>query len=300
MTGLLNGRVVLVTGAGRGIGREHALLCAAEGAAVVVNDLGSAPDGTGADASPAELVSEEIRSAGGLALPNTDSVASFAGARRMVHAAIEAFGDLHVVVNNAGMVRDHMLVSMSEDDFDSVVAVHMKGTFNVTKHAADWWRAQSKLGGDTDRAIINTSSGSGLHGNVGQTNYAAAKAGIAAMTLVNAIELGQYGVRANCIAPMAMSRLVALVPAMRSQLDGNPDFDAAKISPLVVALASPGCPFNGQVFSAHGTTVGIYQGWSVHQDITTEGQWTPEALVSAMEQLPRSVPVTSQFDLLNN
>jgi NAD(P)-dependent dehydrogenase (short-subunit alcohol dehydrogenase family) len=296
---MLAGRVVLVTGAGRGIGREHALQCAAAGARVVVNDLGAATDGSGADASAAEAVVAEIKAAGGDAIANLDSVASFDGAARMVHAAIDTFGELHAVVNNAGMLRDHMLVSMSESDFDAVVAVHLKGTFNVSKHATDWWRQQSKSGPPLDRAIINTSSGSGLHGNLGQTNYAAAKAGIAAMTMVHAKELARYGVRANCIAPMAMSRLAALVPAMNDQLDQNPDFDPAKISPLVVALAAPGCPFTGQVFSVHGASVAIYQGWSIHQEIVAEDRWTPESLAVAMQALPREVPVNSQLDLLN-
>ena len=184
--GVLDGRVCLVTGGANGIGREHSLLLASEGAHVVVNDLGGATDGTGADNSAAQLVADEITAAGGRAVANTESVTDFEGAERMVKAAVEAFGDLHVVVNNAGILRDRMLVSMAEDEWDAVVGVHMKGTFNVSHHAAAYWREQEKEGKSGQRAIINTSSGAGLHGNPGQTNYAAAKAGIAAMTIVTA------------------------------------------------------------------------------------------------------------------
>jgi len=200
---MLQDRVAIITGGGRGIGREHALLFASLGAKVVVNDLGGAIDGSGSDVSAAQSVADEITAAGGQAVANTDSVSSFEGARAMVEQAVSTFGDLHVVVNNAGILRDRMLVSMSEEEFDAVIAVHLKGTFSVTRHAADYWREQAKAGTTLDRAIVNTSSGAGLHGNVGQTNYSAAKAGIAAMTAVNAMELHRYGVRANCIAPVA-------------------------------------------------------------------------------------------------
>ena len=179
---MLQDRVAIITGGGRGIGREHALLFASLGAKVVVNDLGGAIDGSGSDTSAAQALVDEITAAGGKAVANTDSVSSFAGAKAIVDQAVSAFGDLHVVVNNAGILRDRMLVSMSEQEFDDVIAVHLKGTFSVTRHAAEYWREQAKAGTVTDRAIVNTSSGAGLHGNVGQTNYSAAKAGIAAMT----------------------------------------------------------------------------------------------------------------------
>jgi NAD(P)-dependent dehydrogenase (short-subunit alcohol dehydrogenase family) len=211
---MLQDRVAIITGAGRGIGREHALLFASLGAKVVVNDLGGAVDGSGADISAAQSVVDEITAAGGQAVANTDSVSSFDGAKAMVDQAVSAFGDLHVVVNNAGILRDRMLVSMSEQEFDDVIAVHLKGTFNLTRHAADVWRDTAKTGTITDRAIVNTSSGAGLHGNVGQTNYSAAKAGIAMMTVVNAMELQRYGVRANCIAPVARTRLTMQTPGM--------------------------------------------------------------------------------------
>src|SRR3954452_9375264 len=192
---MLDGRVAVITGAGRGIGREHALLFARHGARVVVNDLGVATDGSGADHSAAEAVVAEIQSFGGEAIANGDSVTDWDGAERLVEGALAKFGDLHVVVNNAGIVRDRTLVNMREDEFDPVIDVHLKGTFAVTRSAAVYWRQQAKEGRIDDRAIVNTSSGSGLHGNRGQTNYAAAKAGIAAMTIVNAMELASYGVR---------------------------------------------------------------------------------------------------------
>jgi NAD(P)-dependent dehydrogenase (short-subunit alcohol dehydrogenase family) len=295
--GVLDGRVALITGGGRGIGREHALLLAAEGAMVVVNDLGGAGDGTGADASAAEAVAAEIVAAGGAAVANTDSVASFAGAEAMVTQAVEVFGDLHVVVNNAGILRDRMLVSMSEDDFDAVVAVHMKGTFNVSRHAAGYWRDRSKLGHEVDRAIVNTSSGAGLHGNVGQTNYVAAKAGIAAMTIVQAAELRRYGVRANCIAPMARTRLTLATPGLGEIME-QPQFDPDRISPLVAYLAMEDCPFSGQTFSVYGGGVGIYQGWSIAEDIETEDISTVAELATAMEKLPRRIKVRDQSAML--
>ena len=239
---MLQGRVAIITGSGRGIGREHALLFASLGAKVVVNDLGGAIDGSGKDVSAAQAVVDEIAAAGGEAVANTDSVSSFAGAKALVDQAVSSFGDLHVVVNNAGILRDRMLVSMSEEEFDAVIAVHLKGTFNVSRHAADYWREQAKAGTIVDRAIVNTSSGAGLHGNVGQTNYAAAKAGIAAMTVVNAMELHRYGVRANCIAPVARTRLTLQTPGMGEPMQ-NQVFDPENVSPLVAVLASDDLPF---------------------------------------------------------
>jgi NAD(P)-dependent dehydrogenase (short-subunit alcohol dehydrogenase family) len=293
----LEGRVALITGGGRGIGREHALLFAAEGAKVVVNDLGGAGDGTGSDASAAQSVVDEIVAAGGEAVANTESVAAFDGARRMVEQAVDAFGDLHVVVNNAGILRDRMLVSMSEEDFDAVVAVHMKGTFNVTRHAASYWREQAKAGVEVDRAIVNTSSGAGLHGNKGQTNYVAAKAGIAAMTIVNAGELKRYGVRANCIAPIARTRLTLATPGVGDVMD-KPQFAPERVSPLVAYLSTAGCPFTGQVFSVYGGGVGIYQGWSIAEEITADDIESIADLAVAMDKLPRRVEVRNQNQML--
>jgi len=291
---MLQDRVAIITGGGRGIGREHALLFASLGAKVLVNDLGGAIDGSGSDIAAAQSVADEIIAAGGQAVANTDSVSSFAGAKAMVEQAVSAFGDLHVVVNNAGILRDRMLVSMSEEEFDAVIAVHLKGTFNVTRHAADYWREQSKAGVEVDRAVVNTSSGAGLHGNVGQTNYSAAKAGIAAMTVVNAMELHRYGVRANCIAPVARTRLTLQTPGMGEPMQ-NHLFDPENVSPLVAALAAETCPFNGQVFSVYGGSVGIYAGWSIAESVETDDRWTAETLAAAMDALPRTVEVNSQM-----
>ena len=291
---MLQDRVAIITGGGRGIGREHALLFASLGARVVVNDLGGAVDGSGADVSAAQSVVDEITAAGGQAVANTDSVSSFDGAKAIVDQAVSSFGDLHVVVNNAGILRDRMLVSMSEQDFDDVIAVHLKGTFNISRHAAGYWREVAKSGTVTDRAIVNTSSGAGLHGNVGQTNYSAAKAGIAAMTVVNAMELHRYGVRANCIAPVARTRLTLQTPGMSDSMEQHV-FDPECVSPLVAVLASETCPFNGQVFSVYGGSVGIYAGWSIAESVETDDRWTPETLAAAMDKLPRTVEVNSQM-----
>jgi NAD(P)-dependent dehydrogenase (short-subunit alcohol dehydrogenase family) len=187
-----------------------------------------------------------------------------------------------------------MLVSMSEQEFDDVIAVHLKGTFNLTRHAADVWRDAAKAGTISDRAIVNTSSGAGLHGNVGQTNYSAAKAGIAAMTVVNAMELHRYGVRANCIAPVARTRLTMQTPGMGESMQQHL-FDPENVSPLVAVLASAECPFNGQVFSVYGGSVGIYAGWSIADSVDTDDRWTAESLATAMDKLPRTVEVNSQI-----
>lgn len=293
--GSLDGRVAVITGAGRGIGREHALLFASEGAQVVVNDLGGATDGSGSDISAAQAVVDEITAAGGAAVASTDSVTSFEGAKKIIDLAVDVFGDLHVVVNNAGILRDRTLVSMTEQEFDDVIAVHLKGTFNVSHWAASWWRDRTKsVGTDIDRTIINTSSGAGLHGNPGQTNYAAAKAGIAAMTIVAGIELKRYGVRSNCIAPIARTRLTLQTPGIGEVMEKS-IFDPDNISPLVAYLAGASCPFNGQVFSVYGGAVGLYQGWSIAEEVTTDGQWTVADLTAAMDKLPRKVEVNSQM-----
>lgn len=295
--GALDGRVALITGAGNGIGREHALLFAREGARVVVNDLGGSTDGRGADGSAAQTVADEIVAAGGEAVASTTSVTDDGGAEAMVQQAVDAFGDLHVVVNNAGILRDRMLVSMTEEDFDAVVAVHLKGTFNVTRHAARYWRDQAKAGASEPRSIVNTASGAGLHGNPGQTNYAAAKAGIAAMTIVNALELKRYGVRANCIAPLARTRLTLQTPGIDETMAGTA-FDPENVSPLVAALARADCPFTGQVFSVVGGSVGIYAGWSIDAEVETDGAWAVADLVAAMDALPRRVKVATQMHKL--
>lgn len=299
----LEGRVAIITGAGRGIGRAHALLFGSLGAHVVVNDVGSARDGSGGDGTPGEAVAAEIVAAGGTAIANTESITDWQAAKRLVEMAIETFGDLHVLVNNAGIVRDRTIANMSEEDFDTVVAVHLKGSFTATRWAAEYWRDEAKAGRLRDRAIVNTSSGSGLHGNRGQINYGAAKAGIAAMTLVEQIELAAYGVRANCIAPFARTRMLAETPGITPETvaDANGGFDpldAANISPLVAYLAASDCDFRGQVFSVFGGSVGIYQGWSVAHEITSVEGWTFAELCAAMDEMPRSVPANTQLDML--
>src|SRR3954447_22301862 len=250
MAGICAGRVVIVTGSGRGLGRAHALELARQGAKVVVNDLGCELDGSGGGSGPAGEVVEEIRAAGGEAIANGDDVADFEGAARMVAAAVEAFGDLHVVVNNAGFVRDRMFANVAEDEWDAVVRVHLKGHFAVSRHAAAHWRDQAKAGVAVDARIINTSSGAGILGSVGQAAYSAAKGGIATLTLVQAAELGRYGVTANALAPAARTRMTEAVFADLAETKDA--FDAGhpgNIAPAVVWLCSPlsahvtGCVF---------------------------------------------------------
>src|SRR3982751_4914843 len=204
--GALDGRVAIITGAGRGIGREHALLFAQEGAKVVVNDLGGAMDGSGDDRTPAQQVVDEIKAMGGEAVANADNVADWEGGQRLINAAVEAFGDLHILVNNAGILRDRVLVNMTEEEWDAVIHVHLKGHFVPTRWAAAYWREQAKAGKEVKASVISTSSTSGLLGNPGQTNYGAAKAGIASFSIIVAQEVARYGVRSNCIAPAARTR----------------------------------------------------------------------------------------------
>lgn len=256
---LCEGRVCIVTGAGRGIGREYALMLADEGAKVVVNDLGGSRDGSGADTGPAQQVVEEIRSRGGTAVANTDDVASWEGAERLVRQAIETFGGLDVLINNAGILRDRMLFSMTEEDWDSVIRVHLKGTFAPSRFAAAYWRDRSKKGERNDARIINTTSVAGLYANPGQTNYGAAKAGIAAFTQIAAQELAKYGVTVNAIAPGALTRLTEDL--------GLPDemvkrFDPRWVAPVVTWLASPqSADITGQVIEASGLVLAVAEGW---------------------------------------
>jgi NAD(P)-dependent dehydrogenase (short-subunit alcohol dehydrogenase family) len=278
--GTLDRRVAVVTGAGRGIGREHALLLAREGARVVVNDLGGSGDGTGADAGPAHEVVREITASGGTAVANTGSVADWADARDLIQQAVTEFGRLDIVVNNAGIVRDAFIASTEEAQFDSVIAVHLKGHFAVTHHAAAYWRAESKAGRQPNGAIINTSSISGTTmPNPGQTAYGAAKAGIAAMTLVAAMELERYGVRVNAIAPIARTRLTLGTPGMGAIFaaqvpEGEFDaFDPANIAPLVAWLASEKCPLTGKVLTVQGGAITLLDGWHTIGTVETDGPW---------------------------
>jgi NAD(P)-dependent dehydrogenase (short-subunit alcohol dehydrogenase family) len=299
VVGALDGRVAIITGAGRGLGRAHALLFAREGASVVVNDLGGGRDGSGASGTPADEVVEEIRSAGGTAVANADDVTSWEGAQHLVDSAVEAFGDLHILVNNAGILRDRMLVNMSEEDFDAVVRVHLKGHFAPARHAANLWRDRAKSGDSTPRSIINSSSGSGLYGNPGQTNYGAAKAGIAAMTHIWARELERYHVRVNAISPVARTRLTEdTLRWMGGPGEDGIDFWAPEnVSPLVGYLATAGCPFSGHVFAVQGGQVALLLGWGVHRVLEKEQRWTVGELEAALAPLAHE-PVQGDWEPL--
>jgi NAD(P)-dependent dehydrogenase (short-subunit alcohol dehydrogenase family) len=289
--GALDGRVAIITGAGRGIGREHSLLFAKEGAKVVVNDLGGAIDGSGDDRSPAQQVVDEIKAAGGEAVANSDNVADWDGGRRLIDTAVEAFGDVNVLINNAGILRDRMLVSMEEAEWDSVIHVHLKGHFVPTHWAASHWREQSKAGKEVDAAIVNTSSTSGLIGNPGQANYGAAKAGIAAFTVIAAQELQRYGVRVNAIAPAARTRMTEATPGLSEVVKAPSDtarfdvWDPANVSPLVAYLASESCPATGKVFLVQGGKVQVFQPWTLTEMIDKNDRWTVSELQSEMKQL---------------
>ncbi|MDV7355234.1 SDR family oxidoreductase [Rhodococcus oxybenzonivorans] len=279
--GTLDGRVAIVTGAGRGIGREHALLFAREGAAVVVNDLGGANDGTGEDAGPAQQVVDEIVSGGGKAVANTDNVASWDGAEALVNQAVREFGRLDVLVNNAGILRDAFIAGMSESQWDAVIAVHLKGHAATLHHAAAYWKAQTKAGETVNASVINTASASGTFmPNAGQGNYGAAKAGIAALTLVAADELERYGVRVNAIAPIARTRLTLATPGMGALFaeevpEGEFDaFSPANISPLVARLADADCKITGKVFAVQGGAISELAGWHDVKTIESDGPWT--------------------------
>ncbi|WP_280432270.1 SDR family oxidoreductase [Nocardia brasiliensis] len=281
--GALEGRVAIITGAGRGIGREHALLFAREGAAVVVNDLGGSNEGEGTDTTPAQEVANEIVAAGGKAVANTDNIATWDGAKRVVDQAVAELGGLDIVVNNAGILRDAFIAGMDEAQWDAVIAVHLKGHAAVLHHAAAYWKDQNKAGNQPNAAVINTASASGTTvPNAGQGNYGAAKAGIAALTLVAADELARYGVRVNAIAPIARTRLTLATPGMGAMMAAEADeveeggFDAfspANISPLVAYLASDKCPITGKVFAVQGGAISELAGWHDVKTIETDGPW---------------------------
>ncbi|MHB8827177.1 MAG: SDR family oxidoreductase [Acidimicrobiales bacterium] len=289
--GALEGRVAIITGAGRGIGREHALLFAAEGARVVVNDLGGNLDGSTSEAAPAEEVVAEIRAMGGEAIANHDNVAEWEGGARLISSALEAFDELHVLVNNAGILRDRVLVNLSESDWDSVINVHLKGHFVPTRHAAAYWREQAKAGREVKASVINTSSTSGLLGNVGQSNYGAAKAGIAAFTVIIAEELSRYGVRVNAIAPAARTRMTESTPGLSDYVVKPADaavfdvWDPANISPLVATLAMEDCASTGQVYFVQGGTVRLFQNWTMTTTLEKNDRWGVAELAERLATL---------------
>ncbi len=288
MTGICKGRVAIVTGAGRGIGREHALELARQGAKVVVNDLGVSNSGEGGGAGPADEVVKEIADMGGEAVSNGADVADWAQAEALVHQAIDAFGRLDVVVNNAGFVRDRMFVSCSEEEWDAVVRVHLKGHFCVSRHAAAYWRAQVKAGEDVDARIINTSSGAGVVGSVGQSSYSAAKAGIATLTLVQAAELGRYGVTANAICPIARTRMTegAFGDAMKAPESGFDENDPGNVSPFVAWLASrESAGVSGRVWEIFGGTITVFDGYRREQTVDIGKRWEPAEVGPAVEAL---------------
>jgi NAD(P)-dependent dehydrogenase (short-subunit alcohol dehydrogenase family) len=291
--GICDGRVVIVTGAGGGLGRAHALAFASEGAKVLVNDLGVSNSGEGGSKDPAQTVADEIKALGGEATANTESVSDFAAGQRMVEQAIDTFGRLDVVVNNAGFLRDRMFVSTSEEEWDAVINVHLKGHFCVTKHACEYWRNQSKAGENVDARIINTSSGAGLQGSVGQGTYSAAKGGIATLTLVQAAELGRYGVTANAIAPAARTRMTeAIFTDMVAPEDGSFDEnDPANVSPLVVWLGSPESRgVSGRVFEVKGGLIGVSDGWRDGPTYDKNAKWAPDEIGAKVAELIAAAP----------
>ena len=293
--GELQGRVAIITGAGRGIGREHALLFASEGAKVVVNDLGGANDGTGVDNTPAQEVVNEIKAMGGEAVANYDNVADWEGAQRMVNMAVETFGDLDILVNNAGILRDRVLVNMTEEEWDAVIHVHLKGHFAPSRWAAAYWREQHKAGATKKRNIVHTSSTSGLFANPGQSNYGAAKTGIATFSQILAKELGRYNVVSNSIAPAARTRLTMATPGLgdriaepenKAQFD---EWDPANISPLVAYLSSEKCHFSGETFFVRAGEVTRIKSWERAETVEQNDRWEVAKLTDAMGRMASEV-----------
>ncbi len=281
MSGICEGRVAIVTGAGRGIGRGHALELARQGAKVVVNDIGGAVDGSGSDVGPAQQVVDEIVAAGGEAVANTDSVADWEGAQRLVNQAVETYGSLDILVNNAGILRDRMLFNMTEEEWDAVIAVHLKGTFGPMRWAAAYWREKAKAGETFDASVVNTSSTSGLFANPGQANYGAAKSGIASMSIIAAKELGRYGVRVNAIAPGARTRMTEnLGGRMSAPAEGEWDERSPdNIAPLVTWLASTEAKdITGQVFIVGGGRINVAVNWQRGPGQDKGARWDPAEL----------------------
>ena len=284
----LDGRVAIVTGAGRGLGRSHALLLARRGVKVVVNDLGSDSSGTGSDGGPADEVVAEIESFGGTAMANVDDVATWQGAESLVGQAIDRFGDLDILVNNAGILRDRAIATMDEVDFDEVVRVHLKGHVAPTRFAAAHWREQHKAGLERPRNLIHTSSTSGIYANPGQSNYGPAKSGIVTFSQIAAKELARYGVVSNCVVPGARTRLTMSSPGlpeiMQAPAEGFDQWDPGNVSPVVAYLANARCPFNGETFYVQGGTVRRLESWTIAgQSIEHPSRWDLDALDEAMQ-----------------
>jgi NAD(P)-dependent dehydrogenase (short-subunit alcohol dehydrogenase family) len=289
MAGICEGRVVIVTGAGRGLGRAHALEFARQGARVVVNDIGAELDGTGSSAGPAGEVVDLIRASGGEAVANGDDISDYAGAKHLIDAAIEQWGTLDVLVNNAGILRDRMIFNMSVEDFDAVIRVHLRGTWCMCHHAAVYWREKTKDGTPVDAAIINTSSPAGLYTSMGQSNYGPAKAGLANMAIVLAAELGRYGVRVNAISPGARTRMTETIRrpgVMETPADGFDPGDPANISPLVVWLASAEAKdVTGRVFNVRGGSIGVAEPWHAGPTADKGERWDPAELGPVVRDL---------------
>ncbi|WP_134667772.1 MULTISPECIES: SDR family oxidoreductase [unclassified Amycolatopsis] len=293
MSGMLQGRVAIVTGAGRGLGREHALELARQGASVVVNDLGTSGAGEGASDGPAGEVVEAIRALGGEAVANGADVANFTATEALVQQAVDAFGGLDIVVNNAGFVRDRMIVTTSEQEWDAVVAVHLKGHFALMHHAAGYWRAEAKAGRTRAARIINTTSGAGLQGSVGQGSYSAAKAGIAALTLVGAAELGRYGITVNALAPAARTRMTEgpFAAQMAAPDDGFDAMHPGNVSPIVAWLASEeAADVTGRVIEVEGGRICVENGWSHGPSRELDRRWTADEVGPAVRELLKEAP----------
>ena len=293
MSGICDGRVVIITGAGGGLGAAHARVCAAEGACVVVNDINEAA---------ANAVVGEIMATGGKAVVNTSDITNYEDSLNAVKQAIESYGDLHAVVNNAGINRDRMFASMTEDEWDAIMAVHLKGHFCISSHAVHYWRGRSKEGADVDARILNTTSGAGLQGSVGQSNYAAAKAGIAALTLNQAAELGRYGVTANAICPAARTGMTTAVPEMAERMkkpdDGSFDYWAPEnVSSVIAYLVSEqSAAVTGRVFEAEGGKISIADGWRTTEGVDKGDHWAPSEVGGAVQQLlEKEVPAQKVY-----
>ncbi|MEV4073435.1 SDR family oxidoreductase [Nonomuraea fuscirosea] len=281
MSGIVEGRVVIVTGAARGIGRGHALEFARQGAKVVVNDLGAEVDGTGSSGAAAEVVAE-IEAMGGEAIVNGEDVSDFDGAERLVRSAVDHFGTLDVLVNNAGILRDRMLVNMTADEWDAVIRVHLRGTFAPLRHAAAYWRSKAKAGERVDARIINTTSSSGIYGNPGQGNYGAAKAGIAGLTVIAAKELERYGVTVNAVAPAALTRMTENLMPKGASLAADPD----DIAPVVVWLSSAEArAITGRVFNVRAGVISVAEGWHAGPGVDKGSRWDPAELGSVIPAL---------------